>query len=175
MRYVIVDAAGVVINVVLWAGGSQWIGAPGETPVQSDTAEIGDCYDGTRFAPLAPPALSLEQARTRQHAAINAGFSAATAALTAGYPAAEQISWPTQQAEVAAYQADPTAPTPVLDAIAAARGVDRTEIISKAAGMIAAMVQMAPLIGTRQRLRDDIDKATTPEAVALVKWPEAGA
>lgn len=51
MRYAIVKD-GVVINVALWDGKSEWDPGEGCHPVQSDTANIGDTYDGKDFIPV---------------------------------------------------------------------------------------------------------------------------
>ena len=50
MRYAVVQD-GVVVNVVMWDGVSEWAPPAACTVVQSDTASIGDAYDGEKFAP----------------------------------------------------------------------------------------------------------------------------
>jgi hypothetical protein len=47
-RYALVNA-GLVTNVVLWDGVSAY--SPGGLLVQSNTANVGDSYDGTTFTP----------------------------------------------------------------------------------------------------------------------------
>lgn len=117
--------------------------------------------------------MKFEQERMAKHAEITAGFAKATSSATVGYPDAEQISWPQQYAEAQAWQANNAAPTPILDAIAQGRGIDRVTLIQKALAMQVAMQQMAPLIGLRQKLRDEIDAVAVGDTAALelIKWP----
>lgn len=120
--------------------------------------------------PVEDPAL--EEVQEQQIAAINAAFEAAAEALTDGYPATERLTWPAQQAEAQAWAANPSAPTPYLDGLAAARGITPEEMrqltLDQVNLFLAASQQ---LVGTRQRLRDQINEAETIEAVRAVVWP----
>ncbi len=48
--YAMLDSTHTVINLCLWDGITDF-NPPGMTLVQSDTAQIGDVYDGTNFTP----------------------------------------------------------------------------------------------------------------------------
>jgi hypothetical protein len=52
--YAMVDATQTVVNVCLWDGVTEFAPA-GVTLVQSDTAKVGDTYDGTNFTTPPPP------------------------------------------------------------------------------------------------------------------------
>lgn len=52
-RYVIIDAAGAVINATQWDGVTEWSAGEGLTVVQSDEAQIGWTYGDGVFVP--PP------------------------------------------------------------------------------------------------------------------------
>jgi hypothetical protein len=68
-RYaVIVQATGNVESVVMWDGISAWEPPTGTTAIQSDTANIGDTWNGTDFvpAPQSPPKLPYVPPTPRQ-------------------------------------------------------------------------------------------------------------
>jgi len=91
--------------------------------------------------------------------------------LVTGYPEREIASWPQQEKEARAYLADPAASTPLLDALAAARGVTKdalaAKIVTKADQFAAAA---GALIGKRQALEDAINAAQTVAGVEAVVW-----
>lgn len=122
--------------------------------------------------PPPAPEPSLADAQAQQIAIINAAFESAAEALAAGYPATERLTWPVQQAEALAWAANPAAPTPYLDGLAAARGITPEEMrqltLDQVNLFLAASQQ---LVGLRQRLRDQINAAETIEAVRAVVWP----
>lgn len=130
----------------------------------------GPCQ--VRAGVIEPVPPTLDDLRRERQAAIDAEVAHRAALLAAGYPEAERASWPRQEAEALAWHADGTAPTPYIDAIAAARGVApevlRGKVLAKALAYRAAS---AALVGTRQALRDALAAATTPEAVLAVAWP----
>ncbi len=92
---------------------------------------------------------------------INREYENAIAKLTAGTPDSEKSTWSKQEAEARAYTTDNTAPTPLIDGIATARGVDRVsligKIIEKADAYTAAIAQ---LTGERQAKEDQLVEGT---------------
>lgn len=77
-------------------------------------------------------------------------------------PAYEVQSWPLQALEAKSWQADPTAATPILDGIAAARGVAADTL--KAAALrktLAYEAVCARVAGRRQALQTAVEKAKT--------------
>jgi hypothetical protein len=118
-----------------------------------------------------PAELTLDDYKAAQQEKLNTDFSAAATALTAGYPEAERLTWPIQQSEIMAWGADNTAPTPYLDGIAAARGIDPAEMRAITLTQVQ-LFQAASqqLVGKRQKLRDMIQAASTIEDVFLVTW-----
>jgi len=78
-RYALVDASGVVENVVMWDGGEDWAPPQGFTAVQSDTAAIGSSYVNGVFSEPAPQAivLTLAQAQAAQISVVNAAYASA--------------------------------------------------------------------------------------------------
>ena len=74
-------------------------------------------------------AAKAEEAKQLVIAEINATFEEEIAAIKAGYTEDEIKSWPQQIAEAEAYQADNTAATPLLDAMIAATGGTKDELV----------------------------------------------
>lgn len=121
---------------------------------------------------LAAAAPTLDDLKETKIVEINAAFTLAAQALTNGYPEAERLTWPVQQAEALAWDADSEAPTPYIDGLAAARGVTPEEMRQKTLEQTQLfMAASQQLVGTRQRLRDLVHDATTPEALDAINWP----
>lgn len=92
------------------------------------------------------------------------------AAGLAEIPEFEVQTWSMQAAEAAAWEADRTAATPVLDAIAAARGIGREALIKKAAKKAKAYTLLtAHTAGERQRIEAQIRAAEDMAALAAVE------
>jgi ribosomal protein S20 len=107
---------------------------------------------------------------------VNVAFNTTIKQITDSYPADEISSWDKQEAEARAFTADFNAVTPLIDAIALARGITKAElaarIISKA-DLFAGV--RGELIGYRQGLEDQLDVLqanvnTTVEQVAEIVW-----
>lgn len=116
-------------------------------------------------------AAMLERAKERALQRVNDGYIAELNAILRDYPDAETKTWDKQESEARAFQADSAAPTPLIDAIATARGMDKAElvqrVISKADAWIALSGQST---GKRQRLEDEISKAKTLETLDAIHW-----
>ncbi|HWL28598.1 MAG TPA: hypothetical protein VNQ97_06785 [Burkholderiaceae bacterium] len=140
-----------------------WITMQGERPGPEYTASESGAW-------LAP---SFEGKQAAKIAQINADFASAAAALTDGYPEAERLTWGVQQSEAFAWAADSDAPTPYLDGLAAARGIAPEEMRQKTLEQTQLfMAASQQLVGTRQRLRDLVYEAKTPEDLDAIHWPE---
>ncbi|WP_368647976.1 hypothetical protein [Castellaniella ginsengisoli] len=162
-------------------------------PYVLDTDADGQTYDGLgpvpewlhADEPPAPewlhadeppaPEPTLEEAQAAQLVLINAGFEQAAKALTAGYPEAERLTWPIQQSEALAWAADNASPTPYLDGLAVARGITPEDMRALTLAQVQAFQAASQqLVGTRQRLRDEINAAATVADVRAVVWPSGG-
>lgn len=133
------------------------------------------------FAP--PPTVDAQ--RPNKLFQINQQFEQAMQALVAQYPQLERESWPQQEKEARVWvdylnatsgtttaATTATAPaTPLLDALAQARGVTKDQlaktIIAKADAFAAAA---GALIGKRQALEDQINAATTFAELEAIQW-----
>lgn len=122
---------------------------------------------------------SLASTKARKLAEINAACDAALAALTAGYPSSELLTFDKQEAEARALLADPEAATPFLTPLAAARGLETEELARKVIAKADAFTTASGhVIGLRQKDEDRLKAAQTVEDVAAIvpeyRLPEAG-
>lgn len=112
---------------------------------------------------------TLAQAKADQMARVNQTCDAAMSVIKLGYPESEQQTWDKQEREAREGGA-----TPLLSALATARGLDINElkarVIAKADAFAAYSGQ---LIGRRQRCEDRIDAAQTVAEVDAVTWENA--
>ncbi|MDS1141710.1 hypothetical protein RE432_14810 [Pusillimonas sp. SM2304] len=124
------------------------------------------------YAKIVTAADKFNQAKDARLSYVDGEFARAATALTAGYPEAERLTWPVQQQEALAWAADAGAPTPYLDGLAAARGITAAEMRQKTLDQTQLfMVASQQLVGTRQRLRDLVYVAQTPEDLDAIVWP----
>lgn len=112
-----------------------------------------------------------QQSKEGKQAQINADFSKSAAALTDGYPEAERMTWAIQQQEALAWAANNETPTPYLDGLAAARGIDPWEMRQKTLDQTQLFMQASQqLVGKRQRLRDLVYEAKTLQDIDAIQW-----
>ena len=114
---------------------------------------------------------ALPHAKRAKLAEINRACDAEIGAIKASYPDTEVLSWDKQEREAYALRQDSGAFTPLLDGIAAARGVSRSTL----ADLVAAKVEQfaattGPIFGKRQVLEKAIEDATTLEQVQSITW-----
>lgn len=123
---------------------------------------------------LRNPPPSLADLKASKRADLIAACESAIAAIRAGYPESEVLSWSKQEAEARALVADANAATPLLDALAAARNIDKAELAARVIAKADAFAAISgALIGKRQRLEDQLDALpadATPEQVAAIVW-----
>ena len=85
-------------------------------------------------------------------------------------PEFELQTWPLQSAEALAWGDNNTAATPMLDTIAAARGIERESLIKKALKKAREYrLLTAHVAGQRQAYEDAINAATDIAAVDAIK------
>jgi hypothetical protein len=112
---------------------------------------------------------ALAQVKKEKLAQVLAASDAAMAALPSRYSEHEKLSWPKQEQEAKALQADPEAPAPLLRGIAATRGIALEALQAKVlANVGASEAATAFILGTQQKYEDEIAAAATIEEVQLV-------
>lgn len=120
----------------------------------------------TEEQPYIPPVPTLEEVKTAKLSEINAAADRAIATLTATYPDREISTFDKQEAEARAYTTDPAASTPLLSALAQARGVPLDELVRRVLAKADTFaVASGSIIGQRQALEDRLDACTTLEDV----------
>ncbi|MGE8691093.1 MAG: hypothetical protein ACN6PJ_28375 [Achromobacter sp.] len=146
-----------------------YIDPTGVNPGWSLEAQLG--LGLTKWVDDVATGKALGQLRAEKEAEINAAYEAATAALALGYPESERETWPVQIMESAAVLAGEEVDTPWIDAAAVARGISRDQLAIKIRDMDVLYRQISgALTGKRQALRDLVQAAQTPEAIAAVVW-----
>ncbi len=131
-------------------------------------SQYHELIDGVWVLPKRAASLMLAAAKSAKISNLNAAAQAYidAAAETDKLPAFEVQTWPLQAAEAKAWAADTAAPTPVLDGIAAARGVPVEQL--KAAALrktLAYEALTASIAGQRQALQAKIEAAKTQAAL----------
>lgn len=95
--------------------------------------------------------------------------------LAQPYQPTERDTWPTQLKEAEAFLSDPQAPTPMLDAIAAGRGMDKSALVELVMGNANLFRAAAgAILGQQQAL---LDRAYNTQSVAdllSIAWPAQG-
>lgn len=123
----------------------------------------------TEEQPYTPPVPTLEEVKAAKLSEINAAADRAIGTLTVTYPDREISTFDKQESEARAYAADATASTPLLSALAQARGISLLDLVERvlAKADILAMAS-GSIIGQRQALEDRLDTCTTVEDVQAI-------
>jgi len=103
--------------------------------------------------------MPLADVKTQKQMEIDMEFETSIAQMTAGYLPAERESWTIQEAEAQGYPANPT---PMLEGLAAARGITVATIVTRVLANAAAFkTAAAKIIGHKQARSDALAAATT--------------
>lgn len=85
-------------------------------------------------------------------------------------PDFELATWPLQSTEAQAWASDKSAATPILDGIAAARGLDKDKLKAAALKKSLAYSALSAIVaGQRQAIQDQIEAAKTKSALDKIK------
>lgn len=113
----------------------------------------------------------LDQRRADKLREINGAYQNELNVILSDYPSAETKTWDKQEAEARAWNADNAAPTPLLDAVAAGRDMDKAELVGRVLAKADAWIALSgQATGKRQRLEDEISNATTLDALDAIEW-----
>lgn len=132
-----------------------------------------DCTDDETYSENLPLP-SITSLIFYQRNEINTAFEKAMRQITNGYPASETSSWAKQESEARAYMANNLAHTPLIDALALSRSVDKADMVTsiiQKADLFAGI--SGTLIGRRQALEDALDAlpdTATAEDIAAITW-----
>lgn len=123
----------------------------------------------TEEQPYVPPVPTFKEAKAAKLSEINKAADKIMAALISTYPDREISTFDKQEAEARAYMADPEAPTPLLSALAKARGISMDELVKRVIAKADAFAAASGyIIGQRQALEDQLDTCKTLEEVQSI-------
>lgn len=132
--------------------------------------EIGSLPDRVSLTPLETANLADLKADllTKLNAAAQNFVDAHSGASQV--PDFELATWPLQSTEAQAWAADKSAATPILDGIAAARGLDKDKLKAAALKKSLAYSALSAIVaGQRQAIQDQIEAAKTKSALDKIK------
>ena len=134
----------------------------------------------TEEQPAPPYEPTLEDLKGQKLTEINAAYDVAVSALVSSYPSNELLTFDKQESEARAWSADKSADTPLVDALALGRGMDKAELVSRILTKADAFaVATGYLTGLRQKYEDRLGQAHTAEEVAAIvpeySLPDEGA
>ena len=132
--------------------------------------EIGSLPDGVSLTPLETANLAdLKAALLTNLNATAQNFVDAHSGASQ-VPDFELATWPLQSTEAQAWAADKSAATPILDGIAAARGLDKDKLKAAALKKSLAYSALSAIVaGQRQAIQDQIESAKTKSALDKIK------
>ena len=132
--------------------------------------DIGSLPDGVSLTPLETANLA------DLKAAMLTNLNASAQTFVDGPSGANQVpdfelaTWPLQSTEAQAWAADKSAATPILDGIAAARGLDKDKLKAAALKKALAYSALSAIVaGQRQAIQDKIEAAKTKAALDKIK------
>jgi len=108
----------------------------------------------------------VDVAKRSKKLVVRSAYQIKVDALARGYAQYELDSFADQRVEYRNWKADDTSPTPVIDAIAAGRGISREDLLAKVEEKV---VYIATLQGQQNAKEDEINACTTLEEVEAVK------
>ena len=140
--------------------------------------EITPDGEHRRFQIVKNHEITLDELKAAKLTEVNESYDTATSALVSTYPDTELLTFDKQESEARAWQADNSASTPLIDALALGRGIDKAELVRRIIAKAEAFATATGyLTGQRQRYEDILDAATTAEEIEAIvpeyKLPEA--
>lgn len=130
----------------------------------TDSAILQAMFHTATLTPLDLPTL-----KAIKLAQINASYQETLDLITQATPQAEIQSWATQESEAKAYQNNQEAPTPYIDSLAKARGVEKGELVAKILEKVQVFSTLsATLTGSRQKCEDAIAKSQNAKELEAI-------
>lgn len=126
---------------------------------------------GIAMIPKPEAVVGIGASRLSKIMEIEAAAANALAPVTGGYSQEERDTWSVQESEANAWLADQGAQTPMLSAMAEARGITLDELVKSVAEKSKVFKVLAgKVFGKRSVLLAEIEAANTPEDVAKIAW-----
>ena len=115
------------------------------------------------------PQKDIEQVRQEKLSEIRQKFPTLIDSIKSKYAPYEIESFADQRAEWRAWVADNTAKTPIVDALAQARGIDREALLQRIGEKVTQIVQLQ---GTQNRIEDSVKMLNDVEDIEAVNVDE---
>ena len=123
--------------------------------------------------------LTFDELKATKLLEINSKYNEATSSLVLTYPSTELLSFDKQEQEARAWLKDNNVETPLIDALAEGRQIDKADLVNRIinkADLFA--IQTGYLTGRRQYYEDQLELATTKEEIEAIipeyKYYEVG-
>lgn len=144
------------------AGGNSWV-------VTDDVVDIAKHKVVNSNVVTRPVAEVLAVDKRRKLQEVNRLVRLKLQDVRSGYTADEIASWGFQLREVDLYDGNPNAATPLLNALAASRGMPKAAVVAAIKSRVAAYSSLTGgILGNKQRLEDAISAAGTPAALDAI-------
>ena len=115
--------------------------------------------------------IDLESAKTEHIRVVNEMYQYTIQCGFEEYPDAETRTWDRQEAEALAWLKDNKHPTPLIDGIVTARGMDKAELITRILANAETWVAFVAVnTGKRQKCIDEVNEAKSLEDLRQVQW-----
>ena len=126
--------------------------------------DCGDFYEVKKI-----PEKTIDQLKFIKLIKINNAYNEATEGLVKTYPSTEVLTFDKQESEARAWLDDNTVSTPLIDALALGRGIDKAELVRRIIVKAEAFATATGyLTGQRQRYEDLLDAATMAEEIEAI-------
>ena len=123
--------------------------------------------------------LSIEELKENKLKEINYKYDIATSSLVSTYPQTELLTFDKQEQEARAWLKDNNVETPLIDALAEGRQIDKADLVNRIINKSDLFaIQTGYLTGQRQYYEDQLELATTKEEIEAIipeyKYYEVG-
>ena len=116
-----------------------------------------------------PHVLTFDELKAIKLSEINSKYSEATSSLVSTYPSTELLSFDKQEQEARAWLKDNNIETPLIDALAEGRQIDKTDLVNRIINKSELFaIQTGYLTGQRQHYEDQLELATTEEEIKAI-------
>lgn len=109
---------------------------------------------------------TLDELKTEKLKEINDAYDNVVSSLVSDYPSSEILTFDKQEQEALAWSSDENADTPLIDALAKGRGINKEELVSRILKKSDVFsVTIGYLTGLRQKYEDELKLAQTKEEI----------
>ena len=123
--------------------------------------------------------VSIKELKKNKLKKINSAYNVAISSLVFTYPSTELLTFDKQEQEARAWLKDNNVETPLIDALAEGRQIDKADLVNRIINKSDLFaIQTGYLTGQRQYYEDQLELATTKEEIEAIipeyKYYEVG-